>query len=273
MSVTIVKKDVLQKETIRLLDKNLVIQPWANTKWEGEIKKQGDTVTVQTVPNVTFATGGTAGADITEQNLTITGENLVVDQVAQLNIAMTDIEKMQSNLDLEDKIAERIAYAQADLYDSYIIGKHTDALAGNEITGVTLTTANVYEKIEDMRTKLEGQNVSFGEGKVALFVLPEVASLIRQSSNFDGYREGEMRRNKNAVGLFAGFEVYTSNNVPAGFMVALNRESIAFASQITNFDIREATEGFRSHIIAELVYGAKVFTECAKSICTTAYTI
>lgn len=49
---TIIKENLLVKETIRLLDKKFVILPWANTEFEDEIKQQGDSVSVQTFPRI-----------------------------------------------------------------------------------------------------------------------------------------------------------------------------------------------------------------------------
>lgn len=165
---TIIVKAMLMKETVRLLDKKLVIAQRANRAFEGELKKQGDTVSVQTFPNIAFATGGTAGDDITASNFTITSEDLVVDQVAQVNVVIKDWEELRSNLDLQSKVANRLAYALADLYDLYVANK---AILGAQtaIATVALSASNVYAEIEKMRVALSALN-AFQDA--ALFVLP-----------------------------------------------------------------------------------------------------
>ena len=277
MSVTIIKKDLLQKEVLRNLDKNFVIFPWANTKYEGEIKKQGDTVSVQLLPSVSFATG-TAGTDIADSGFTITSENLVVDQVKQLRISVKDLDSVQSNLDLHTKIAQRIAVAQADLEDQFIAGFWNDANipGGNKLysgAAVTLTKSNIHDYLEEMRARMGTNNI---KGDLALFVDPTRASLVRLSPLFDGYREGlSVRENGVAengyVGKLAGFKIYESNNVPANRLLALGRDGIHFASQMTKMDVRQATTGFYDNIICELVYGGKIFTETGKSVVTLRY--
>jgi len=59
MANTITMENMLLKEIMRHLRQSAIILPHANTKYEGELKKQGDTVTVQTVPTVTWTTGAT----------------------------------------------------------------------------------------------------------------------------------------------------------------------------------------------------------------------
>ena len=78
MANTIITKPILQREITRFLDKNRVMTAWANRKYEGDLKNQGDTVTVQEFPNLAGQHGGTAGADITNQDWAITSEDIVV---------------------------------------------------------------------------------------------------------------------------------------------------------------------------------------------------
>lgn len=263
---TIIKENLLVKETIRLLDKEFVVMPWANTMYEGEIKRQGDTVSVETFPRVTWSSGTTAGADITASTFTITKETLTVDQLAQINIPVTQVEEIQSNLALRTKIAEQIAYSQRDVLEQFVIGlAAAGALAGNKLGAyaTALAKSDIYAAIEAMRVKLEEQNAF---GNAALFVKPAIASLIKQSPEFDGFKEGfDARKQASYIGKMSGFEVYVTNNI-GKYMLALDKDSVHFAAQFTGFDIRQATSGFRSNIIGEVVYGGKVFPENAKRI-------
>lgn len=117
---TIIVKDFLVKETIDLLDRKVVIAPRANRQFEGQLKQQGDTVTVQTFPRIALTTGGTAGDDIIGTNFTITAENLQVSQVGQALVAIKDWEELRSNLDLQSEVAKQLAYSLAKLYDEHI---------------------------------------------------------------------------------------------------------------------------------------------------------
>lgn len=270
MANTIIKENLLQKETIRLLDKNLVIFPWANTKYEWELKKQWDTVTVQTVPNVTWLDGWTAWESITQQDFAITSQNLTVDQVTQINIRIKDIEEVQSNLDLESKIADRIAYGLRDKFDQFIY-ELASAGAGTTQGSVAISKSNIYATLEAMAVVLANNNVP-SENR-ALFVKPEVASLIRQAPEFDGFREWLEVRINGFVGKMAWFMIMESNNVTAWEFLAMDKESVHFVAQMTKMKIMDGNDGFYSNLLGESVYWGKVFTENDKRIVKQPYTL
>lgn len=211
--------------------------PWANRKYEGELKKQGDTVTVQTFPNVDFSFGGTAGDDIDEGAFTITGENLTADQVAQINIPIKDIEEIQSNLDLHSKVANRISFAAGQIFDKFVANLALQANSSNEenkSAPLVMTKGNVFEEIEKLRVNLSAQNAF---GNAALFVSPQHASFLRQSGTlFDGFseglrfREGEGVASMNGViGQVSGFTVFETNNLPF-------RQALTLDAQVTADD-------------------------------------
>lgn len=156
---TIIKENLLAKETIRLLDKKFVIMNYANTDYEGEIKQQGDTVSVQTFPNISWSTGTTAGADIAASAWTITKETLTVDQLAQLRVEVTNVEEIQSNISLREKTAERMAYGQAELLEKFIVKLAVEA-AGNKLGSLStaLTATTVIDAITAIRTALRKNN-------------------------------------------------------------------------------------------------------------------
>ena len=276
MSNTIIKVPLLQKETIRLLDRKMVIFPYANTKYTGELKKQWDTVTVETFPNVAFTTWTTAWDPIAGQDITITSENLSVDQAASLRITLKDIEKVQSNLDLEAKIADRIAYAQANLLDDYITSTILNSTNANitklnDGAAVALDKTNIFEEIEKMVVALKDNNA--GENSV-LFVAPAVASLLRQSGILDASDAWLAVREKWYLGLISGVIVKEAVNLSSvNKMIMMDRDSVHFVAQLTKVDTRLGTDGFYENIIAELVYGSTIFDENGKRICTNEYSL
>jgi len=109
---------------------------------------------------------------------------LVIDQVAQLRVTLKDIEKTQSNLSLEAKVAERFAEAEARLLDTVVLNQVivTDYAAinsaGNVIAAITASKTTIFEAIEALKVKLASQNVT---DNIVAFVSPLDASYIRQS--------------------------------------------------------------------------------------------
>jgi hypothetical protein len=97
---------------------------------------------------------------------------------------------VQSNLSLEEKVAERVAEAEARLFDEAVrdqilvvqVANIPTANKLNSSAPLTLTKTNAYSAIEDLVVALAEQNVT--ENLVA-FVAPKAASLIRQSGLLD----------------------------------------------------------------------------------------
>ena len=280
MANTITTENKLQKELVRRLDKATVVYPYANTKYEGTLKKSGQTVTVQMVPNLSRTTGGTAGADISMTDITMTKENLTVGTVAQVGFKISDYESVVANIDVISEMAKRVAYSQADLLDTTIMAFYTDALTANKlydgVLSVTPTSATIYGYIEEMAVQLDTQNVPRGGNRV-LFVNPSQASLIRQSALFDGTAKGLDMRINGFVGYISGFTVLMTNNYATdatyNYMVAMDRESIHFVSQLTKIKITDSPDGFYKKFLGEMVYGGKVFAENSKRIVTLGSTI
>ncbi len=270
---TIIKENILVKQVIALLDKQFTMSEWANREFEGEITQQGDTVSVQTFPRISFTTGTTAGADITATTFTITKETLVIDTLQQVLVTVTNLEEIQSNLALREKIGSQIMYSMRNVIDGYVsYVAITGALTGNKLHEGSAATADkttIHALIEEMRVALASNNAF---QQAALFVEPAIASLIRQSSLFDGFREGLDARIEGYVGKMSGFLIYETNNLAvAKKMLAMDKDSVHLAVQWTGYDERKEPKGFRTNILSEFVMGSKVFSENSKRIATLKY--
>ena len=272
MANTIIKPVIFAKEVIRNRDQKNVFFNFVNSDYTGELKKAGDTVTVQTLPTLSFATGGTAGAAITATDFTITSENLVVDQVAQLRVTLKDIEQTQSNLSLEQKVAQRFAEAEARLMDTVIrdqilVTQVADIPAANKLDSgapITLTSSNVFAAIEALKVALANQNVM---DNITVFVSPRAASLLRQSGVLDNSDTGFMTRQKGALGLISGMKMVETVALTASKeMIAMQDGAVNCVVQLNQYDVRQGTDGFYENLLAEVIYGKKIFGENAKAI-------
>lgn len=268
---TIIVKDFLTKETIDLLDRKVVVVPRANRKFEGQLKIQGDTVTVQTFSRIALTTGGTAGDDITGTEFVITAENLTVSQVGQILTPIKDWEEIRSNLDLQSEVAKQFAYSLAQEYDKHIC-QVALAGAGNSISTVALSKSNIYAEVNAMRVLLSEDDAM---DEAALFVSPAISSLIRQAPERDGFREWAMvRENGSYVGTRAGFRIFETNCSELGlYLLAFDKTAVNFVEQMMKLDFREEAKGFRTNMLLETLYQAKVFTNNANRICKHVYTL
>ena len=271
MANTIIRPIIFAKEVIRNRDIKNVFYKYANSDYTWELKKAWDTVTVQTLPTLSFASG-TAGAPITASNFTITSENLVIDTVKQLAVTLKDIEMTQSNLTLEEKVAQRFAEAEARLFDEAVrdqilVTQVASIPAGNKLNSaspITQTKSTVFWDLEAMKVALAEQNVT---ENLVCFVSPKCASLIRQSGLLDNSDKWLETRVKGYMGLLSGVEVVETTALTASKeMIMMEKGAVNMVVQLNKYDVRQGTDGFYENLIAEIIYWLKIFGENSKAI-------
>ncbi len=215
MSVTLTLKDFLTRELDRNFDTVNVIAPWANREFEGQIKKQGDTVTVQDLPTLTWSKKKTAGADISDSGFTVGSQNFQITEVAQILIAMKDLDSIRYNRKLQADIALRISESRSRLTDQFIARFARDANSSNKennTTPVTLSTSNVLSEIEKLNVNLGEQNVSM-DSKIPLFLSPSAVSILRQGDFLNSTEKGVGIRTKGFIANISGFAIHQTNNL------------------------------------------------------------
>lgn len=268
---TIIVKDFLVKETIDFLDRKYIVTPRANRAFQGQLKKQGDTVAVKTFPRIALTTGGTAGDDINATTFAVTSENLKVEQVGQARVKVKDWEELRSDIELQSRVAQELAYDLAKKYDGHIV-KVALAGAGNSVNTAALTKSNIYAEINKMRVKLSEDDAM---DEAALFMSPAVISLCRQAPERDGFVEGAMvRENGSYAATRAGFRIFETNNEELGlYMLAMDKNSVHFVEQMMDMKITDEPHAFAKNVLLETLFQAKVFTTNANRICKHVYTL
>jgi len=272
MANTVIEPTLFSKEVIRNRDIKNVFYKFTNSDYTGELKQAGDTVTVQILPTLSFA-AGTAGAAITATNFTITSENLVIDQTEQLLVRITNKEKTQSNLELTMAVASRFAEAEARLFDESVrdqilVTQVADIPAANKLDSgapITLTPALAYTSILNLSEALDNQNVD-EEGRIA-FVSPNYANNLMQSSFLDSTDMGLETRFKGYVGMVNGVKIVKTNALSTSKEVIMLQEgAVNMVVQLNDYDVRKGTDGFYENLMAEVIFGLKIFGENAKAI-------
>lgn len=283
MANTILSPTIFAKEVIRNRDIKNVFYNFTNSDYTGELKSAGDTVTVQTLPTLSFTATAITGAGsgsvgtwpwgaITNTDFTITNENLVINQYAPLRVTLRDIEMTQSNLMLEEKVAGRFAEAEARLFDTQVrdqilVTQVADIPTENKIDSsapATVDKTNVYEKFEGLRVALAKQNVT---EDLVCFVSPEIFSAMLQASIFDANEGGLNARMQAKVRMLGGVTVVETNALTASKeMIMMARGAVNMVVQLNNYDVRQADDGFYENLIAEIIWGLKIFGENAKAI-------
>lgn len=135
MANTIITPSIFAKEVIRNLDRETVFFAHVNRAYEGELKKAGDTVRVQTLPTITFTASSITGAGdltnsdvgtgpggaITASDFAITVESLIIDKYTEKRVQIPNIQEVQSNLTVEERVAERFSQGMSQLLDDQVV--------------------------------------------------------------------------------------------------------------------------------------------------------
>lgn len=270
MAVTDFIPKLWSARLLNALDKSHVFANVVNRDYEGEIKKMGDTVHINTIGAVTIGTY-VQNTDFSSgpETLATTDQTLTIDQAKYFNFQVDDINAAQAAGDIMDKAMTRAAYGLADASDKYIAGVLAGAADMNNLvspTAVALTSSNVYENVVKMRTILDKANVPTA-GRW-LVVPPEMYALILLDDRFVK-TGGEMAEGILRTGLVAqaaGFDIYLSNNC-----VSVNSKSTAtytivggvdsaatYAEQIVSTEAYRPEKRFADAVKGLHVYGAKV---------------
>ena len=255
---------------LNALDKSHVFANVVNRDYEGEIKKMGDTVHINTIGAVTIGTY-TQNTDFSSgpETLATTDQTLTIDQAKYFNFQVDDIDAAQAAGDIMDKAMTRAAYGLADASDKYIAGilaGAADATNTVSTSAVALTSSNVYENVVKMRTILDKANVPTA-GRW-LVIPPEMYALILLDDRFVK-TGGEMAEGILRTGLVAqaaGFDIYLSNNCVSAnvsdkvtYTITGGVDSAAtYAEQIVSTEAYRPEKRFADAVKGLHVYGAKV---------------
>ena len=272
MALTTFIPELWNARLLNALDKAHVFAGLVNREYEGDIKKQGDTVHINTIGEVTIGTY-TKDTDFTSgpQALTATDSTLVINQAKYFNFAVDDIDTAQAAGDIMDKAMQRAAYGLADAADKYLADQLAAAITtanGNQVgtTAVALTKENVYENIVKMKTILDKANVPT-TGRW-LVVPPEMVALILQDDRFVK-TGGTMAEDTLANGWVAravGFDIYESNNCNSTTasstttytVTAGDEGACTYAEQISDTEAYRPEKRFADAVKGLHLYGAKV---------------
>lgn len=157
----------------------------------------------------------------------------------------------------------------ADRLDSaaYSLAKQIDTDGGTALIGGAtvdnesqLTKDNIYEKIVDIRTRMNKANIP-NDGKRYLLALPDAMALILKSPEFISASSlGDEIKQTGAIGKIAGFLVIEWNDSTANLQMVAGHPR--FATRATEFAVEphiQDLNGSGNYIGASAVQGRKVY--------------
>lgn len=274
----------------------------ANTDWQGEISGMGDKVVINTAPTITVSPY-TAGTNLTYQVPTPDTVELLIDKGFYFAFQINDVLAYQAKPDLMDVFAADAAEQMRIKIDSTVLyNTFTQAAAANkgatagaqsesynlgtDASPITLTATNVVQKVLELASVLDEQNVP--DSDRWLIIDPATRALLFQSDLAKVYVTGDdtspVRNGK--IGTIDRFTVYVSNNLPKGAagtatpwvsgdgsensvttsgtvdkrkaIIAGHKSALTFASQVTKMETVRNPNDFGDYIRSLNVFGYKV---------------
>jgi len=248
-----------------------------NTEYEGMIAKQGDTVKINFIGDITVF-DVTRNVNIPDpEQLDTALTNLTIDQAKGFNFQVDDVDKAQSNGDLIERAMGEAAYGVRDKADQFLAGFYAQAqaanLLGSDAVPKVPTADTAYEMLVDLGVLLDEANVP-SQNRWAC-VPPWFYGLLLKDKRFVSagtMKTDEVLRN-GEVGEAAGFRIMRSNNIRhnAGTqykIMAGHPMAISYADQIVSVEAYRMEARFADAIKGLHVYGAKVIRPQALAVLT-----
>lgn len=264
---------VWSAQLLTALEKNLVYANLCNRDYEGEIREYGDQVKINSLGRVTVGPY-TKNTDIAAaETLTDAQRILEINQSKYFNFQIDDVDRAQQKPKVMQAAMAEAAYSLADVADQYIAGLYTEISGTNTIgsdaspisiaVAAGQSTAAAYEKLVDLAVKLDEASVPRASRWVVL--PPWYHGILLKDSRFISagtLKTDEVLAN-GFVGRAAGFDIYTSNNVPNTSnalykVIAGYSGAWSYAEQIAEVEAYRPERRFADAVKGLHLYGAKV---------------
>jgi hypothetical protein len=282
---------IYSKKVQNFFRKASVVEAITNTDYTGEISAAGDTVNIIIEPTVAVA-AYTRGLQLSTTKLTDQELTMVIDKANYFQFKVDDIEDKMSHVNWQATASGAAAYALKNAFDSeiltYISGAVSttgpdlvygadDATAGTledidapatESVRIGYTAATMTDPLDliaRMARLLDDQNVP-EEGR--WFVAsPEFYEVLSKSSSrllSVDYNagQGSIRNGLVSSGKLRGFDMYRSNNMPAGtnakIVLAGHISAVSTAQAISSTETIRDPNSFGDIVRGLHVYGRKL---------------
>jgi hypothetical protein len=278
--------------------KSTVWKEVTNTDYEGEFKKQGDTIRIRQAPEMTirdYVKGDVLTYEVPAENAT----SMTISYGKYVAFQVDDIDAVQMDVDLMNMYAtdaaERLKIrVDIDVLTAMAAGAHANntgntagLISGNIALGaagaannIEVDRTNALDKIVELGQALDEQNIPQADRFV---IIPAwYASRLKLSdikaADFSGDNTGVVRTG--LIGMIDGCKIYVNNSVYSAAavgdtpatewsVVAGHKLATSFALQLSKIDALKIPTSFGEYWRTLWVYGIKaVRTEAlAKLIC------
>ena len=265
--------EIWEEKIERDLEKACVYAEDTNRKYEGSVKKCGDTVhilgsgkpTIHTLAREA-ADGDIQGPEAVDGTDTI----LVIDQIRYFNFKEGDIDKAQAVDGVLDALTQEANEGLADEVDKHLSKIHlTSAFAPITVNDVTvgqveeeaLTKDNVLDVLDEGREKLLENDVR-STTEIVVVLPPKVETRFRRAYMKEDTNNHEEMKN-GRVARYANLTIKVSNNVPkdsnGNYHIQMKtKRAIAYAQPLRHVEAYRPEKGFADAVKGFILFGAKV---------------
>lgn len=240
------------------------------SKYEGEIKGGGSSVTIRTLTDPTIGNYSRNVDMAAPESLSDAALKLLVDQEKYFNFQEDDLDAMQADAELSAEAESRAGYALARVQDSFFASLYTDVDTGNFIgtdasPKTDLGTAGqAYKYLTDAQVVLD-ESETPDEDRWAI-VPSWYHQQLELDNRFTGYGtlENRLALKNGVIGQAAGFTILKSNQVPktnptTAFKVIFGHKmGWSKAEQLLKTEAYRLESRFADGVKGLHVYGAKV---------------
>ena len=252
---------------------------FANYKFEGQLKRAGDTVNVPISPKITLTdvsssnSGNikiTSEGDITASDRTITYSSLVINKLHQYREKFSDLEEIQTLYSIKGERLQDLMEGMDAAVETSIIAlldaffTATSSTLNNVITAATFNVNNCANILMKLRTKMSKKELPMKWRK--LIVSPEVSGILAQAKILGGTESGVNAVEDGWIGKFAGFDIYESNLITGTNAYAFLEGSYNYVRQLFKAKVTEAEAGMYYNLLAQIAHGGKVFDQNAEQL-------
>jgi len=258
----------------RELERLCVFVEDCNTKYEGEVKKKGESVTILGVgkPTITRIAKADRNQNLNDpEEIEDTSVIMYINQIATFNYMVGDIDKAQGAGGIMEALEEETSEGLANEVDKYIAGfavdsavKPRNASAVKVVAKETETSGEKYilDLIDDAIQVLQENDVK-ETTKVVMTVSPRFYKLFKKAYKFEDTNNSKILKN-GKVGMYGNVVVKLSNNVHKtsngtvdNIMIRTQR-AVAFAKPLTHTEAYRPEKKFADAVKGYILFDAKV---------------
>jgi hypothetical protein len=250
--------DHIEKE----LERVHVFVSGTNRSYEGEVRRQGDTIHILGIGKPTITRTENKSIVLGDPEVVEdTAATLIVDQIAHFNYMVEDIDKAQAVGGIMEALSSETTEGLADEMDRYVAGMagwkgvQVDAAAP-----YTVDVDNVYAKI-DAALQLLWENDVKPSTKIEMIIPPKFYNIMKQAQikidtdNSDVIQNGR-------IGRYGGVQIKMSNNVlgsnAAGHKIMVRTErAIAFVNPLVHTEAYRPEKRFSDAVKGFILFAGK----------------